>query len=417
MHNTISILIQICSFVGLGLCANGRRYEDCPVSFQKIGGRCYFYGYFKLNWWRAAEFCHSFGLGASLATLETKEENEYVEDFLLKYGDPSTGVWVGGSDNGHEGTWAWFPTGRLIDWTNWGVGQPTGQDQHCLYVVGGQHGYQWADFHCGFQMTFLCEYENNLHNPWQLEDMPKKELSYNPINLAVSQFGGDLNAGVSQLGGDLNAGGTQFSGDLNATLPLSHLFAAKPPVSTNPHQPPVSTNPHQPPVSTNPHQPPVFSAASTQNKPSNKYENLVLSPGTLPGLLTPADILLWSSLVNVKLPTRKPETKVSSQSDSLESRTGSVNTQTSIQNNRQNNRLLKRKNVAKDALSEDNRSSLDLLGGSLENGSALDRQYIQTKEELSDSLKKESSMKHGSILSFLKSIIKLPKQQRTNYIA
>jgi len=415
MHNTISILIQICSFVGLGLCANGRRYEDCPVSFQKIGGRCYFYGYFKLNWWRAAEFCHSFGLGASLATLETKEENEYVEDFLLKYG-------------------------RLIDWTNWGVGQPTGQDQHCLYVVGGQHGYQWADFHCGFQMTFLCEYENNLHNPWQLEDMPKKELSYNPINLAVSQFGGDLNAGVSQLGGDLNAGGTQFSGDLNATLPLSHLFAAKPPVSTNPHQPPVSTNPHQPPVSTNPlqppvstnphqppvsanphqppvstnpHQPPVFSAASTQNKPSNKYENLVLSPGMLPGLSTPADILLWSSLVNVKLPTRKPETKVSSQSDSLESRTGSVNTQT----NRQNNRLLKRKNVAKDALSEDNRSSLDLLGGSLENGSALDRQYIQTKEELSDSLKKESSMKHGSILSFLKSIIKLPKQQRTNYIA
>ncbi len=26
-------------------------------------------------------------------------------------GDHSTGVWVGGSDNGHAGQWAWFPTG------------------------------------------------------------------------------------------------------------------------------------------------------------------------------------------------------------------------------------------------------------------------------------------------------------------
>ncbi len=26
-------------------------------------------------------------------------------------GDHTTGVWVGGSDNGHVGRWAWFPTG------------------------------------------------------------------------------------------------------------------------------------------------------------------------------------------------------------------------------------------------------------------------------------------------------------------
>ena len=32
------------------------------------------------------------------------------------------------------------------------MGQPTGLDQHCMYIVGGQHGYQWADFHCGFQV-------------------------------------------------------------------------------------------------------------------------------------------------------------------------------------------------------------------------------------------------------------------------
>lgn len=25
--------------------------RKCPVAFNEIGGRCYFYGYFKLNWY------------------------------------------------------------------------------------------------------------------------------------------------------------------------------------------------------------------------------------------------------------------------------------------------------------------------------------------------------------------------------
>ena len=37
----------------------------------------------------------------------------YIYIYLSLPGDPSTGVWLGGSDNGHEGTWAWFPTGRI----------------------------------------------------------------------------------------------------------------------------------------------------------------------------------------------------------------------------------------------------------------------------------------------------------------
>ena len=39
-------------------------------------------------------------------------------------GDPNTGVWVGGSDNGHHGIWTWFATGDLIRWWDWGPGQP-----------------------------------------------------------------------------------------------------------------------------------------------------------------------------------------------------------------------------------------------------------------------------------------------------
>jgi hypothetical protein len=48
----------------------------CPAGFHDLGdGRCYFYGYFKLNWFRAMEFCHSFGSDVSLACIETRIVN------------------------------------------------------------------------------------------------------------------------------------------------------------------------------------------------------------------------------------------------------------------------------------------------------------------------------------------------------
>ncbi|KAG7155161.1 Perlucin-like 2, partial [Homarus americanus] len=134
---------------------------------HEVGGSCYFYGYFPLNWFRAAEFCHSFGSGVSLATIETLQENYFIKKWLAVNGHHNTGVWVGGSDNGHSGKWAWFPTGQLVSYSNWGPSQPSGGDQHCMYLVGGLLGYQWADFHCEFDMHFLCEHGVNTVEPWR----------------------------------------------------------------------------------------------------------------------------------------------------------------------------------------------------------------------------------------------------------
>ena len=61
----------------------GRR---CPIAFVDIGGRCYFFGYFKLNWFRAMEFCHSFGQSVSLACIETEQENQSLKRWLLLNG-------------------------------------------------------------------------------------------------------------------------------------------------------------------------------------------------------------------------------------------------------------------------------------------------------------------------------------------
>ena len=59
----------------------------CPIAFHEIGGKCYFYGKFKLNWYRAMEFCHSFGQSVSLACIETQEENNQLKEWLENNGE------------------------------------------------------------------------------------------------------------------------------------------------------------------------------------------------------------------------------------------------------------------------------------------------------------------------------------------
>ena len=60
--------------------------SDCPPSFTRLGAKCYFYGYFNLNWFRALEFCHSFGEGVSLASIETYKENVRIKNWLIHNG-------------------------------------------------------------------------------------------------------------------------------------------------------------------------------------------------------------------------------------------------------------------------------------------------------------------------------------------
>ena len=71
-----------------------------------------------------------------------------------------------------------------------------------MYIVGGYLGYQWADFHCGFEMTFLCEYKVNDHEAWRRRRQMKNsgefsdenrqgEIQYHHRNLENNYFQGN----------------------------------------------------------------------------------------------------------------------------------------------------------------------------------------------------------------------------------
>ena len=149
-HNTL-LLITVVEVTALHNTQTDPLQSECPPSFVLLGPKCYFFGYFKLNWFRALEFCHSFGEGVSLACVESEKENVRLKNWLIHNGDPATGVWLGGSDNGHPKRWAWLPTGQLIQWFDWGPAQPN-QNEHCMNMVAGRRGYQWANFDCGFEV-------------------------------------------------------------------------------------------------------------------------------------------------------------------------------------------------------------------------------------------------------------------------
>lgn len=112
------------------------------------------------SWQDAEEYCES--LGGHLATITSKEENDYVYQYIQSQGYDS--VYFGLSDSKEEGTWEWI-TGELIDYTNWHVGEPNGEnseEDYAMYYSKFTDG-TWNDG--DFDNTndggtaFLCEWD------------------------------------------------------------------------------------------------------------------------------------------------------------------------------------------------------------------------------------------------------------------
>ena len=73
----------------------------------------------KMNWQDAEEFC--FKSGSHLASIHSKEENDFIVHDLADSG--ATEMWVGGM-LGQDGVqWTWSD-GTTWDYTNWDTNQP-----------------------------------------------------------------------------------------------------------------------------------------------------------------------------------------------------------------------------------------------------------------------------------------------------
>jgi len=104
------------------------------------------------------------GVQGSLLTISSKEEQDWVSQLLQ--GSSIGTVWLGGQDQGQEGTWSWiggpeknavfWKDGETVSYANWKEGEPNNfNTENCLSFT--QLG--WLDSQCdGPSFSVIVQY-------------------------------------------------------------------------------------------------------------------------------------------------------------------------------------------------------------------------------------------------------------------
>ncbi len=127
---------------------------------QGPSGACYFAQAMELTWQAARVSCQARGAGWALATIRSREDNDFVHD-LTGYE-----AWLGGSDAADEDVWLWVTddsqfyaadSGQGDLYTNWNTEEPNdNNDSDCLRILST--GF-WADLECDSLKGYVCANE------------------------------------------------------------------------------------------------------------------------------------------------------------------------------------------------------------------------------------------------------------------
>lgn len=132
--------------------------------WERQGSSFYFLGHGEVTWYQAKSHCEN--IGGYLPEIDSKEEHEFLKDRSnTHFSKSSYGIWLGGSDESHEGTWTWVHSGRHIfpSITFWKEGEPnnSGGSENCLHMYKSVD-YRWNDVSCTGTMAFICERSGTL---------------------------------------------------------------------------------------------------------------------------------------------------------------------------------------------------------------------------------------------------------------
>ena len=112
-----------------------------------------------LSWHEAKRECE--GLDGHLVTITSAREQELVRMLMREAGHD---VWLGLTDEGHEGDWRWI-TGEPVEYTHWRGGEPNnGGDVEHFGEMASYGSYRWNDRtetheEKGRRLYAICEWD------------------------------------------------------------------------------------------------------------------------------------------------------------------------------------------------------------------------------------------------------------------
>ncbi|XP_061171069.1 macrophage mannose receptor 1-like [Saccostrea echinata] len=132
------------------------QHTSCQSDWIRFDTSCYLFAKdITYDWVESGHFCSLFG--ASLASIETEMENNFIRQHLLNIGRP-VDFWVGGTDIVTEGDWKWITSQKPVMYSDWYPGKPSDfhHNVNCLELL---HNYQyhWNDQDCHVVNHFICE--------------------------------------------------------------------------------------------------------------------------------------------------------------------------------------------------------------------------------------------------------------------
>ena len=156
-----------------------------------------------LTWQKAKSFCEA--LGGHLPTSTSAEKNNFL--YYNFFPTSTYGLWLGGSDEGHEGVWTWI-TGEEWSYSNWWNGQPDNENaqQHflCMYNGWGGGG-RWMDSYDMWEWNVACEWDFDVS---ELITIPGNIFNFdNLLSLAVN-YNSTLQLSIPSLNIDVASNAT-----------------------------------------------------------------------------------------------------------------------------------------------------------------------------------------------------------------
>ncbi|XP_053387176.1 E-selectin-like [Mercenaria mercenaria] len=128
--------------------------SDCQEGWRSYESSCYYFSTDELDWDDAVAQCIQ--LQSHLVEIEDAEENAFLASVVTStsYGN---NYYIGLSDRDNEGIWKWVTSGKIIEFSSWGPGEPN----NCC---GGEHcGHLWTepdtwnDALCSDRFHYICE--------------------------------------------------------------------------------------------------------------------------------------------------------------------------------------------------------------------------------------------------------------------